>query len=74
MIAVSQSGVEPKAKEHFLRCISVDKHGVDSIDRDLDEMIQVDPYNGDPPSRRKDRELARVLSILDSLEVVRGDG
>jgi hypothetical protein len=40
----------------------------DEIDDHLDEMIQVDPYNGNPPSRRKDREISRVLGLLDSLE------
>jgi hypothetical protein len=46
---------------------------VDPIDSELDEEIVIDPYNGDPPSKRKDSELARVLSILDSLEE-RGNG
>ncbi len=73
MIAGGQAEVDPKATEHFLRCITADERGVDEIDRDLDEMIQSDPYNGDPPSKRKDSELARVLSILDSLEEERGD-
>jgi hypothetical protein len=41
---------------------------LDDIDAELDDMIQVDPYNGDPPSRRKDREISRVLGLLDSLE------
>lgn len=39
----------------------------DEIDRELDDMIQVDPYECHAPSRRSDKELARVLSILDSL-------
>jgi hypothetical protein len=41
-------------------------------ERDFDEIdleIQADPYNGDPPSKRSDKELARTLAILDSLEV-----
>ena len=46
----------------------------DLSDRELDEMIEVDPYDGDPPSRRSDKELGRVLSILDSLEAERGNG
>jgi hypothetical protein len=41
---------------------------LDDIDAELDEMIHVDPYNGDPPSKRKDREISRVLGLLDSLE------
>lgn len=43
-------------------------HDFDDIDAELDDMLQVDPYNGDPPSRRKDREVSRVLGLLDSLE------
>ena len=46
-------------------------------ERDFDEIddddINFDPYSGDPPSRRKDAELNRVLSILDSLENERGN-
>lgn len=37
-----------------------------------DDLIEVDPYNGDPPSKRKDAELDRVLALLDSLG--RGNG
>jgi hypothetical protein len=58
---------------HFLRCISTDERGLDEIDLMLDEHLQVDPYNGDPPSRRKDKEIANLLGLLDSLEE-RGDG
>ncbi len=62
------------------RRVSVDDHkafrealtdrsaALDEIDAELDDMLQVDPFNGDPPSRRKDREISRVLSLLDSLE------
>lgn len=39
---------------------------------DFDDLLQVDPYAGDPPSKRKSTETARVLAILDTLE--RGDG
>jgi hypothetical protein len=39
---------------------------------DFDDLLQVAPYVGDPPSKRKSTETARVLAILDSLE--RGDG
>ena len=68
MIADSQIGVDPTVSVHFLRSTLTDERGGDEIDRDLDEMIQVDPYNGDSPSKRKDSELTRVLAILDSLE------
>lgn len=39
---------------------------VDHADFD-DDYINVDPYAGDPPSRRKDRNLARNLNRLDPL-------
>jgi hypothetical protein len=45
----------------------------DEVDLMLDEHIQIDPFNGDPPSKRKDKELANLLGILDSLEE-RGNG
>jgi hypothetical protein len=58
---------------HFRRSLGdvgklVSDDDLDDIDAELDEMIQVDPYNGNPPSRRKDREISRVLGLLDSLE------
>jgi hypothetical protein len=68
------SGPPSIAGHHSAGCFSTDDCGRDEIDCGFDEMVQVDPYNGDPPSKRKDSELARVLSILDSLEAVRGDG
>lgn len=58
-------------QEAFQRSICKPRD-IDPIDAELDDGIQVDPYNGDPPSKRKDSELNRVLSILDSLE--RGNG
>lgn len=40
---------------------------------DLDEIESlVDPYAGDPPCRRSDKEVNRVLALLDSLETERG--
>jgi hypothetical protein len=33
-----------------------------------DDLIVCDPYSNDPPNRRSDKELARTLAILDSLE------
>ena len=44
----------------------------DPIDYDQDDLLEVDPYSGDCPSRRSDKELARVLLILDSLDDERG--
>ena len=40
---------------------------------DLDELMQLDPYAGDPPSKRSEKETDRLLSILDSLDE-RGNG
>ena len=37
----------------------------DELD-DLDALL--DPYAGDPPSKRSDKETDRLLSILDSLD------
>ncbi len=39
---------------------------------DFDELIEVDPYNREPSSRRSDKEIARVLDLLDNLP--RGKG
>ncbi len=35
---------------------------------DFYDLLQVAPYAGDPPSKRKGTETARVLAVLDSLE------
>jgi hypothetical protein len=37
------------------------------IDAELDDMIEVPWPELNPPSRRKDSEVNRVLSILDNL-------
>jgi hypothetical protein len=40
---------------------------------EIDELMQLDPYAGDPPSKRSDKETDRLLSILDALDE-RGNG
>jgi hypothetical protein len=40
---------------------------------DFDDLV-VDPFNGDPPSRRKDSEVDRVNALLDSIAAERGNG
>ncbi|MES2920186.1 MAG: hypothetical protein V4819_01470 [Verrucomicrobiota bacterium] len=40
---------------------------LDEIDRALDDHIEVDPFNREPSSRKSDKELGRLLSILDNL-------
>ena len=53
---------------HFLRSIQKDAQGRDEIDRELDDdLIEVSWPEVNPPSRRKDTELARVLDLLDNL-------
>jgi hypothetical protein len=69
--------VEMLASEHARR-VSVDCHAafraslapkpLDEFDDELDDEIQVDPYAGDPPSRRSDKAISRILAVLDSLE------
>lgn len=53
---------------HFLRSIETDNQGRDLIDRELDDMIVVDPYEVHGPSRRSDKDLGDFLTLLDSLE------
>lgn len=53
---------------HWQRGLSSESQA-DDLD---DDLINVDPYSGDPPNRRSDKELGRVLSILDELEAERG--
>ncbi len=57
------------------RRVSIDQHAdwrdtfeplpADEID---DDLIARCPYEIDPPSKRSDKEIARTLAILDSLE------
>jgi hypothetical protein len=37
-------------------------------DSDMDDLILLDPHECHAPTRRSDREVAVLLSILDSLE------
>ena len=57
----------------FRESLAVSGRKYDEVDELVDEHIQIDPYEGDPPSKRSDREINRVLSILDELEE-RGNG
>lgn len=52
---------------HFQRSIVTNCEGRDEIDRGIDDMIVVDPFERHAPSRRSDKELAAVLAILDEL-------
>jgi len=35
---------------------------------DADDEVGFDPFHGDPPNRRSDKETARILRLLDSLK------
>jgi hypothetical protein len=60
--------VTPEVHQAFRESISTSR----PFD-EIDELIQLDPYAGDPPSKRSDKETDRLLSILDSLDE-RGNG
>lgn len=62
--------LEHHPEELLRRLDDLDRPGIDD---DLDERIVIDPFNGDPPSKRKDAETARLLAILDSLPMERGE-
>ena len=68
----------PRCETPAPRKVSVNDHAVfiaslltqadhDEIDAELDDMIEVPWPELNPPSRRKDSEVNRVLSILDNL-------
>lgn len=37
------------------------------VDHDDDDDLAADPFNGDPPNRRSDKEISKLLDLLDSL-------
>lgn len=53
----------------FPNPISVCVVNADEIDELLDERIEIDPYVTGTNSRRTDKELARLLDLLDSLPI-----
>lgn len=59
--------VTPDDQLHFQRCISTDERGVDAIDRDLDDDLVVPWADINPPARRKDSEVSKLLDLLDNL-------
>ncbi|MES2658140.1 MAG: hypothetical protein V4689_05955 [Verrucomicrobiota bacterium] len=60
--------------QHFRRPFATDSMGRDEIDRELDDEIEVDPFNREPSSRKSDKELGRLLRILDELETGKDAG
>ena len=63
---------DPAALLRRLKLLEVEK-SLAAIDDELDEMIQIDPFSGDPPSRRKDKEVSRLLNLLDNLATGKGN-
>jgi hypothetical protein len=55
--------------DHAARCLNIDGCGRDEIDRELDDCVLIDPYVSGAPSRRSDKELARILNLIDNLPV-----
>jgi hypothetical protein len=60
------------------RRVSVDDHKAfraglsqaePDVDADLDEHLQIDPHVSGTNSRRSDKELARMLDLIDNLPV-----
>ena len=61
---------------HNYRCTLTDLFGRDAIDRaveefdaEIDHHIEVDPYISGTNSRRSDKELARMLDLIDGLPI-----
>jgi hypothetical protein len=69
LVSASKRRVTPDDQLHFRRCISTDERGVDEIDREIDEHLQIDPYVTGTNSRRSDAELARMLELIDNLPI-----
>ena len=64
----TRSGPTVDQYRHFQRSISTDNQGRDEIDRGLDhDRVEVPWPEVNPPFRRKDSEIGRVLDILDNL-------
>jgi hypothetical protein len=54
---------------HASQCIDLDDCGRDAIDRELDDCILIDPHVTGAPSRRSDKELSRMLELIDNLPI-----
>ena len=61
---------EPATDRHFVKSIVTDSQGRDmlDLDRSLDDMLVMDPYEAHAPSRRSDKDVANMLALLDNLE------
>ena len=62
-----------EAEQHALRSLLTDDVGRDAIDRDDDDLIEAPWPEFNPPSRRKDSDVSRVLDLLDNLPRGKGE-
>jgi hypothetical protein len=61
-----QRRVSVDAHLHFQKCISVDDR---EIDEDFDDLVEIDPYVTGTNNRRSDRDLAKMLELIDNLPI-----
>ena len=55
--------------DHHSNCLLTELFGRDSTDRELDEHLQIDPYVTGTNNRRSDKELSRMLDLIDNLPI-----
>ena len=59
--------------DHTTSCLLTDLFGEDEIDRsideDFDDLVEIDPYVTGTNNRRSDRDLAKMLELIDNLPI-----
>ncbi len=59
--------------DHTTSCLLTELFGPDEIarriDEDFDDLIVVDPYVTGTNNRRSDRDLAKMLELIDNLPI-----
>lgn len=66
--SLAETNALDAADHHFQRSLATDDQGRDEIDRGLDDdRVEVPWPKINPPSRRKDSEVTRLLDLLDNL-------
>ncbi len=65
---LAETNAANAADHHSRRSLATDDQGRDEIDRGLDDdRVEVPWPEVNPPTRRKDSEVTRLLDILDNL-------
>ena len=64
-LLVSESARRVSVNEHAAFQKSLSAH---TADEDFDDLTVVDPYEVHAPGRRSDREVSKLLTLLDNLE------